>query len=134
MFLSESIDDSAAKNEEADFLHALGEALTSSDRLSRYHLVLTYLTFNEGVLVNETRVIKTNDYTTREQFLSEEDANWNAIKEDIRNKGEGITFLLCICTVPISFYFKHGSDVSDGDTKQFQVHGYNNQLHVAQQL
>ena len=91
LFLSESIDESAAKNEEADFLHALVEALTSTDRLSRYHMVINYLPFNEGVLVNETEAIKTNNYTTREQFLALEDAKWNAIKEDIRNKGKEIT-------------------------------------------
>ena len=92
MFLSESIDESAAKNEEADFLHALGEALTSTDRLSRYHLELNYFPFNEGVLVNETKVIKTNRYTTKGQFLAEEKRKWNAIKEDVRNKGNEIIF------------------------------------------
>ena len=82
--VSESIESSKAKNEEADVLHMISQLLTSSERLSLFHLVVNLLPFNEGVIEAEKKQLVTNMFTTREEFLDDVDDDLQAIQQDIR--------------------------------------------------
>ena len=62
----------------------ISQLLTSSERLSLFHLVVNLLPFNEGVIEAEKKQLVTNMFTTREEFLDDVDDDLQAIQEDIR--------------------------------------------------
>ena len=65
-------------------LHLINQLLTSSERLSLFHLVVNLLPFNEGVIEAEKKELVTNMFTTREEFLDDVDDDLQAIQQDIR--------------------------------------------------
>ena len=65
-------------------LHLINQLLTSSERLSLFHLVVNLLPFNEGVIEAEKKELVTNMFTTREEFLDDFDGDVHAIEQDIR--------------------------------------------------
>ena len=62
----------------------ISQLLTSSERLSLFHLVVNLLPFNEGVIEAEKKQLVTNMFTTREEFLDDVDDDLQAIQQDIR--------------------------------------------------
>ena len=85
---SESIADSAAKNEMADILHDIVDELTTSERLARYHLDINLVPFNDGAVRSGRKDTKSLDYPTRDAFIAQEVQSLKAIFEMMRQQSK----------------------------------------------